>query len=328
MDNKILLSIIIPVYNIYEYLTDCLNSIINQITDEVECILVDDGSMDGSEVICDQYAKKDERFKVIHKENGGLASARNTGIDYAKGKYLSFVDGDDRIANNSINQIIQWINNTNADFCFMQAIKFYPDGTFSPLGDEIYRSALIKKDREQLYRYLSSRPKYPGSACTKIYSKDFIKKNNLYFPRDKRYSEDLGFIRDCILKANIIEALDFPFYEYRQNRRGSITDQKTSKNFFDLTLFIKETIEILSKFYKNDLVKTKCILSFVAYEYVILLWQYRVMNINSKKCAMNFLLQYKYILKYGQSTKTKIVYYISRILGLNITSKLLCFIKK
>lgn len=97
MNVQPLISIVVPVYNVKQFLTKCLNSIISQTYSNLEIIVVDDGSTDGSATICDDYAKKDKRISVIHKENGGLASARNAGIDVAKGTYIGFVDSDDYI---------------------------------------------------------------------------------------------------------------------------------------------------------------------------------------------------------------------------------------
>ena len=97
MENKPLLSVIVPIYNVEEYLEKCLDSIINQTYKNLEIILVDDGSPDKCPQICDEYAKKDDRIVVIHKENGGVSSARNLGLDIAKGEFITFVDSDDWI---------------------------------------------------------------------------------------------------------------------------------------------------------------------------------------------------------------------------------------
>ena len=90
-----LISIIVPIYNIAEYASECIQSLINQTYKNIEIILVDDGSTDHSPVICDEFAEQDERIKVIHKRNGGLSDARNAGLDVATGEYIGFVDGDD-----------------------------------------------------------------------------------------------------------------------------------------------------------------------------------------------------------------------------------------
>ncbi len=102
----------------------------------------------------------------------------------------------------------------------MQAIKFYPDGKTEPLGDGITRSGIRNKTKAQLVEYIASRPKFSGSSCTKIYLRDFLIKNNIYFPKDRRQSEDLGFVRDCIMLAERYAVLDSPYYEYRQGRES------------------------------------------------------------------------------------------------------------
>ena len=97
MSDNDLISIIIPIYNVEKYMEKCLNSVVNQTYNNIEIILIDDGSKDKSREICDNYAKKDNRIKVVHKENNGVSSARNTGIDMSKGKYITFIDSDDYI---------------------------------------------------------------------------------------------------------------------------------------------------------------------------------------------------------------------------------------
>jgi glycosyltransferase involved in cell wall biosynthesis len=98
MDNKPTISIIVPVYNTEKYLRRCLDSIVAQTFKDYECIIVDDGSTDGSAAICDEYEKKDSRFKVLHKENEGVSAARNVGIEYAEGEFITFVDSDDYLS--------------------------------------------------------------------------------------------------------------------------------------------------------------------------------------------------------------------------------------
>lgn len=112
---KIKISVIIPIYNVEQYLSQCLDSIINQTYTNLEIILINDGSTDNSEKICNQYKLLDPRIIVIHKTNGGLSDARNTGIKIATGDYISFVDADDFIDENMYTILFQKINTTNAD---------------------------------------------------------------------------------------------------------------------------------------------------------------------------------------------------------------------
>ena len=121
----ILVSIIVPVYNVEKYLERCLDSLINQTLKDIEIILVDDGSTDDSGNICDKYAKKDKRIKVIHKENGGLSDARNIGLSIANGRYLQFVDSDDFIHKQMIEILYNTIINNNADISICDFDKVY-----------------------------------------------------------------------------------------------------------------------------------------------------------------------------------------------------------
>ena len=112
---KRLISIIIPVYNVEEYIEQCIQSVINQTYKKLEIILIDDGSLDKSGKICDAYADRDKRIIVIHKENGGLSDARNKGIDIASGEYITFVDSDDYVEDSFIEDLYTTLINNNAE---------------------------------------------------------------------------------------------------------------------------------------------------------------------------------------------------------------------
>lgn len=127
MENNIIISIVIPVYNVEKYLDECLGSIIKNYHTNVEVILVDDGSTDKSGSLCDKYDKKYEFISVIHKKNGGLSSARNVGIEKAKGKYIWFVDSDDYISNDSISNILEEAKK-DGDLIIGNYLVFYPNG--------------------------------------------------------------------------------------------------------------------------------------------------------------------------------------------------------
>lgn len=315
------LSIVIPVYNVEKYLGECLESILNQQHDECEIILVDDGSTDRSGSLCDKYASN--YIRVIHKENGGLSSARNAGLKVAKGKYIAFVDSDDRIAEDSIKSILGWIKETDVDVCFMDAVMFYPNGKMNSLGDCIEQSQVRGKTKEEVFQYLSTRPKYPGSACTKLFRRDFLLENNLFFPRDRRLSEDLGYVLDCLLAAEKYDCLNIPYYEYRQSREGSITAQVNGKTFDGMAQFVSQTIEKTcdGKQPKNAI--STYALSFVAYEYSIMLWQYSRLNGDDKRQARGVLQNYQWILQYGRTKKIKMVYMLQKVCGLEMSAKIL-----
>ena len=321
-NQQILLSFILPIYNVEQYLEECVDSILTRMTDDCEIILVDDGTKDSSGTICDRYAEKDSRIRVIHKENGGLSSARNAGLAMARGTYIAFVDSDDKIYSDSVPKILDWIRSGGTDMCFLEADKFFPDGTRYGLGECIDGEQLRSRSREEAITYLASRPKYPGSAWAKLYRREFLLENDLHFPYDRRYSEDLGFIRDCILTARDFDALNMPFYQYRKNRQGSITSNITSKNFKDLLLFVSESDE------KLDVRKTKdpvahTIMSFVAYEYAILLYLYHSLPRADKQEVHAKLKAYSWTLRYARTKKGKIISLVCRLFGIRFTAFLL-----
>ncbi len=194
------LSIIIPVYNVEAYLEQCVKSILDQWTPEVEVILVDDGSTDNSGKLCDKFAAQSKELIVVHQENGGLSAARNTGLRFATGRYITFVDSDDFIGNNSVQKILSWIEGSSSDICFINVWKLFPNGRKELLDVPIPHEMLCK-GKLNAVKYLSEMNKYPGSACGKLFRRTFLTQNNLDFPKDRRISEDLGFMRDCILKA-------------------------------------------------------------------------------------------------------------------------------
>lgn len=318
-----LISFIIPVYNVEKYLEECVESILVQCDERCEIILVDDGSTDNSGEICDMYANKEKIVKVIHKKNGGLSSARNTGFKVAVGKYIAYIDSDDRIEKNSIQKILKWIGQSDSDICFMDAIKFFPDGKEISLGDNIKKEFVVGKEREEVLRYISTRPKFSGSACTKLFRRLFLLDNDIMFPDDRRFSEDLGYCLETIIKAERFDALEFRYYEYRQNRVGSITAKITAKNFWDLSLFVKEFSKKLTINMKALGINEKYAMSNIAYEYSILCWQLSQLQSAEKKQALKFLKEYKWVLDFGMTKKIKMIRLLCSVCGIMCTSRIL-----
>lgn len=317
------LSVIIPIYKTEEFLTECVDSILDKADEDVEVVLVDDGSPDGCPGICDRYADRDPRVRVVHKENGGLSSARNAGLAVAKGRYVTFVDSDDQIFPDSLPEILTWIRTAGADMCFLRAFKLFADGTMRDLGENIDGSQLRAKSREEAIRHLASRSKYPGSAWAKVFRRDFLIENDLHFPYDRRYSEDLGFIRDCVLCAESFDALDVPYYQYRQGRTGSITQQIKAKNFNDLLQFITESAEKLTENRKAKDPVNGLIMSFVAYEYSILLYGYTRIPKEDKKAALAAMKPYAWTLRYAVTKKGRLVFLACRLLGVRFAAFLM-----
>lgn len=322
-----IISFIIPVYKVEKYINECVDSILNQLTDACEVILVDDGSPDSSGAICDGYADRDSKVKVVHQKNGGLAAARNTGLDCARGEYIAFVDSDDYLDGQCVSKILNWITLGGADICFMRAMKVFPDGKQQLLDDEM-NAAELKESKESALKYLSERSKYPGSPCTKIFKRSLIEKNNLRFPDDRRVSEDLGFVLQCILRAESYDALPIDYYYYRQAREGSITNRVTYKSFLGLKAFVKESIDYLTenKVPKGDI--ERYAMSFVAYEFSIMIWQYTHLVKENQKEAVEFLKEYNWVLDYSVTKKTRLIKVLYKCLGITICANILEFYMK
>ena len=149
-----LLTFIIPVYNVESYLEQCVMSIMNQCVSEVEVILIDDGSTDNSGKMCDAFAEKFHEVRACHQQNKGPSAARNLGLEVASGQYIAFVDSDDYVGKGSVERILSWIGNTNADICFLKAWKVFPDGSCAQL-DDTYNAEKLRAGKSEAIRYLS-----------------------------------------------------------------------------------------------------------------------------------------------------------------------------
>ena len=231
-----LISIIVPVYNVEQYLEKCVDSIINQKYKNLEIILVDDGATDSSGKLCDELAKIDNRIKVYHKENGGLSDARNYGVERATGDYIGFVDSDDYIDSEMYEELYEAIKKENVDVVECNLKIIYPDRV-ELFTEQKYYNVYTKQ--EYLEEYLKIE-KIFGSACVRLIKSDIAKK--LKFPVGKLY-EDTYYAYDLIEKVDRYVIMNNPYYNYLM-RENSITNTKFNPRIFDL-------IEIVEKFHKT-----------------------------------------------------------------------------
>ncbi len=185
-----LISIIVPVYNVEKFLSRCLESLIKQTFTNIEILLIDDGSTDKSPDICDKYAQQDNRIKVIHKENGGHASARNCGIDLANAQYIMFVDSDDVVHSDYCRIMFDSISTNPSDwvFCNMERVD-ENDEIISAVNEHSINSLLFDKPTY----FKAFKCSLSGSVSNKIYSLDVIKKKNIKFDTQYKLGEDVQF---------------------------------------------------------------------------------------------------------------------------------------
>lgn len=219
--NKNLISIIVPVYNSEKYLRKCLNSIINQTYRNIEIILIDDGSLDKSGEICDEYAKKDNRIIVIHKKNEGVSAARNTGLDVATGSYISFIDSDDYIDCDLYTKCMEILQKQNADMIKFQYYKTRQDGKVFSSSSNSLVGFISLKDNNNVFELIIKNNEFPNCWGI-IYNYDIIK--NLRYNQNLTVAEDWLFVFEAFCKANNIYVLENPLYYYIYNN-NSITHE-------------------------------------------------------------------------------------------------------
>ena len=204
------ISIVVPVYKVENLLRRCVDSILCQTYQDFELILVDDGSPDGSGLICDSYARTDSRIRVIHKDNGGLSSARNAGIEIARGKYLCFVDSDDLIHPQMLELLRHALLEHTADIVSTRYISFAAETVQFKSTENIHSSLLMRQDFiDNLYPENFER--IGISAWGKLYRRQLF--DNLRYPKGKIY-EDLHVYLSLLRQCQRIAVLDQPLYYY------------------------------------------------------------------------------------------------------------------
>ena len=228
--NDLLLSIIIPVYNVEKYLSVCVQSVLKCNAD-IEIILIDDGSTDKSGEICDLYADFDN-VTVIHQPNGGLSDARNTGLRYAKGKYLFFLDSDDYVTDRAIDNICQFLYRNPCEVLLFDANVLDESGE-NMIEDNYYFHGGLKEEihytgRRCIEEQLKHHNDYVTTVWLGVYRKEFLLSNYLWFEKGLLHEDEM-WTQKVLFSANDICYLDRKLYCYRQ-RSYSITDTQNKNN--------------------------------------------------------------------------------------------------
>ncbi|WP_160709888.1 glycosyltransferase [Enterorhabdus sp. P55] len=234
MKDKPLVSVIVPVYNIENYVDRCVDSLLAQTYDEFELILVDDGSTDRSGLICSHIKEKDGRVRVVRKENGGLSSARNFALALAAGSYVTFVDGDDVVASSYLEMLLRALIDNDADISVVQAVQL-ADGAPVPIASSGGKIEALSSE-EALRRMLVS-DGLTEMACGKLAKKEIWERHP--FPEGRVY-EDLSVMAQVLYEADRVAVLSDALYG-QVFRLGSITRQKkiSTKQFLDCKLAIE-----------------------------------------------------------------------------------------
>ncbi|MBU3180711.1 glycosyltransferase family 2 protein [Clostridium psychrophilum] len=244
------ISIIIPIYNTEKYLNRCLDSVINQTLKDIEIILIDDGSTDNSLKICKEYNSNDKRIKLIHKKNEGVSKARNIGLSYATGEYISFIDADDWVEPNMLEELYNLIIPNNTEFCMCNYIKennggsIYMNSNISKKvlnGNNIKNFLLIplieREDNEKEHTLAGFR-----GPCGKLFKREVIEKHNIKFENELIIGEDFLFNLEFLIHVNKAIVNEKFYYHYFTNSNSLCTKYKKDcwNSFYrNIILYIK-----------------------------------------------------------------------------------------
>jgi len=236
-------SLIVPVYNVEDYLRKCVDSIIGQTLRDIEIILVDDGSTDNSGKICDEYAERDDRIRVIHKTNGGLSDARNAGIDVATSPFVMFIDSDDWVEPGYCELPYNEAIKNNADLVLFAYRIIREDGTADNKETGMHEGLLNKIEAYDF------NVNFALAAWLGLYKKELF--DNIRFPVGKLF-EEVDTTHKVIHCSNIICLINTPLYNYRVGRPGSITADPLSRKQRDLKeLMISKVRDLIAWGYED-----------------------------------------------------------------------------
>lgn len=305
-------SVIIPVYNVEQYLDRCIQSVINQTFNNIEIILINDGSIDNSQKICENYAKKDSRIILINQENMGVSNARNIGINKATGDYITFVDSDDYVDNRYVETLHKYITKYNADVCVCSTYKVYSNGK---IEKEIRENGLLtcKEYLEKLFNL-----KGFGVCRNNLYKSTVIK--DIEFDSTIRVGEDFYFNLNASKNIKSVIAIDTCLYYYFVNNNSLV--RKFNKEYDKMYYYSSnKVVQYIEKYYSENNTLKKMCNNYVVFNLLLVIVNYvchsdNTKNIFKMRNSISFLVKnplYKKALKecdmrcYNNSRKIAIV---------------------
>ena len=308
-------SVVIPVYKVEKYLDQCVQSVVQQTYRDFEVVLVDDGSPDCSGAMCDIWAEKDQRIRVVHQENGGLSAARNTGIRNATGDYVLFLDSDDWWETNTVLETIALqLSRTPVDVLSFNYRKSF-DGVLQPT----YFPETLGSSREmETLEQIVQQDRWINGACNKALLRTLLVKNELYF-RLGITSEDIDWTLRVALKAETFAFANVSVFVYRQHG-ASISHTVAPKNVHMLCNNVLTCVKLLEG---AEAKKATALKPYVAYQYGTLIYNVANLSKSDRMPLMAHVKQMKFLLGCSQNPKVRLIYRCSRLLGLSMTMALL-----
>ena len=266
-----MISIIVPVYNTEKYLDQCIQSILAQTYNDFELLLIDDGSTDSSGAICDKYAEQDSRVRVFHKDNGGVSSARNMGLDNAKGEWITFVDADDELYIDALKVLAEISSNTFVDLV-IAGYDFYDDiekKMIRTTSQPCQKSLFYARDVALTRIYQNKIGFWPWFMCSKLFKARIIKTHAICFNEHIAFSEDRLFVIEYICAINNgVHFLSTPIYKYRKHENSvmsksdKIYDKRSISGVVASALMYKSVCNSTMSIYNRFLAKCDFINSY------------------------------------------------------------------
>ena len=228
MSQDALVSIVVPAYNAELHLSECLDSLLKQTYDNLQIIVIDDGSTDSTAIICDEYGKKDDRIIIIHQKNKGVSVSRNVGIDVAEGEFLQFVDADDLLVPEAVERTVRHLTKSTADALYFDFVAFNENGPVkrSKIAYKNFPD-VEKSNRKETFEFVNSG--FIGNyVWAFLFRTVFLKKNRISFDSSLSFGEDVLFVNEVALASRYISYLNEPIYLYRKEQ-GTVTQCHTIK---------------------------------------------------------------------------------------------------
>lgn len=262
-----MISVIVPIYNIEKYVGKCIDSIISQTYADIEVLLIDDGSTDSCGMICDNYALKDDRIRVIHKKNEGLVSAWKEGVRLAKGELICFIDGDDFVDKDYLQELYNAID--DCDIVCSHFTRYWEDNKVLKVRTNLFPAGRYECD-QKLYdccvsNYGNRSKMISNNRCTKLCKADLVKRCSVYCTDDVSFGEDYQMTVCMLLNATSVKVIDCYKYYYRCNPTSIVNTYK--KDLWEKTKHLFKTISKMPKLDKinnyEKQIRTEILLYFV-----------------------------------------------------------------
>lgn len=283
MNEKI--SVIVPIYNVQNELNRCIESIVNQTYDNLEIILVDDGSPDNCPMMCDKWAAKDERIVVIHKINGGLSDARNVGLNKANGKYVLYVDSDDYIELDACQKLIENMTD-DVDFVMGDYKEIRDDSIHVNKRKHIKSKAIY--DARKIMILAIKNKEMEAPAWLNLYRRDFLLQNNLFFLKGYNH-EDVEILPRLFLAAHKIVYVEYPFYNYIIRENSIMTSAISEDNKKKTIEIYHNWMEIIEKI--NDKKLKKAWIGFYLKMYLHHAREKKIIGWNDEKITLLLIIK-------------------------------------